>query len=200
MTTLTVYTHTTPSGDSAYQATAGTVTVGATNNSFNSSAYPYAGMRFENITIAGGSTISSAAIAVWGQSSKDLGPPTGTMKGVLATNPGVFTTAASSLSTLYTGSPTTNSASISGTISTSAYVTIATVTSIITELIGQGGWSSGNAMAFVGDATNSTPANWFQSGNSVNYEQLTITYTAGATYYPPKSMNIGQAVNRASTY
>ena len=179
MTTLTLYTNTTPTGDSAYQLTAGSVNVGGAVSSFASGAFPYAASRFEGVTIAGGATISSATYAVFGSSSKNLGPPTGTLKGVKVANPGVFTTTASSLSTLYTGSPTTASATVSGTISTSAYVTIATVTTIITELIGQGGWASGNAMAFVLNSTNSTEATWFGSGNSSDWEQLSITYTAG---------------------
>ena len=155
MTTLVVYTNTTPASDSAEQASSGgAVTIGMSAVVLASSGNNYGGHRFENVTVASSATISSATIAVFGTISKQAGPASGTIKGVKQANPGVFTTTTSSLSTLYTGSPTTALASLSGTLSTSAYVTIATVTSIITELIGQGSWASGNAMAFVGSWSN----------------------------------------------
>ena len=199
MTTLTLYTNTTPASDSAVQQTTGAVSIGNSVNGFNTGTYPYVGSRFESVTIASGATISSAAIAWYGSSSKGLGPPTGTMKGVLQANPGVFTTTTSSLSTLYTGSPTTNSASVSGTISTSAYVTIATVTAIITELIGQGSWASGNAMAFVANSTNATSADFYASGSASHWEQLSITYTSGGGFTVTFNNNGGTGSLTAET-
>src|ERR1035437_4097015 len=120
MTTLVV--NTSQSGDSAYQASGGAVTLaGSGTSSSLSSSFPYAGCRFENITVAAGVTISSATLSLMG-SGKALSLSAAIWKGVKQANPGVFTTTTSSVSTLYTGSPTTNSYSWTATLNTSTYV------------------------------------------------------------------------------
>jgi hypothetical protein len=198
VTTLTLYTNTTPAKDSAQQSSSGTVVIGPSALTVYT-GYPYSGIRFENVTIAAGATVSSATVAVYGYNSSHNGPPAGTMKGVKQVNPGVFTTGTSSVSTLYSSYPTTNTAALGGTLSESAYVTIATVTAIITELIGQGSWASGNAMAFVTNNTNSSITVWESASAASNWEQLSITYTAASGYTVTFDNNGGSGSLTAET-
>lgn len=194
MTTLTVYP--TQSGDDASQSSAGTVLLGQTTGGL-ASTVPYWGCRFENITIAGGSSISSATLSLYGFNSKNASLSSAVIKGVLQANPGVFTTTTSSVSTLYTGSPTTHSYSWTGTLSTSAYLASGSFDPIITELIAQGGWASGNAVALV-IAYGASNALYYAYGTgSPKYEELTITYTSGGANLPAP-LFVGQAVKRAS--
>ena len=109
------------------------------------SATHYLGVRFQNVTVSQGATINSATLTVSVPSTAFDTPNGVTWYGELATNAAAFTTTASDI---------TNRALTSATLvwSGSDIGTgdkALTVTSIAQEIVNQGGWASGNAMALL---------------------------------------------------
>ena len=96
---------------------------------------------------------------------------------------GLFTTTAGGLLTLATTFPTTATASGSVTVSSSAYTALPSIAAIVSELLAQGGWASGDAMSFIiTGATTGTVLDYYSYAEGTGkYEELSITYTAGAT-------------------
>ena len=105
----------------------------------------YLGVRFPNVTVPQGATINSATLTVDVPSTAVDTPAGVTWYGELATNAAAFTTTASDI---------TNRAPTSATLVWSgsdigAGDKALTVTSIVQEIVNQGGWASGNAMALL---------------------------------------------------
>ena len=196
MSTLVVYPAT--ANDSAFQSSGGSVTAGSVEGAV-STASPTGATRFENVTLASSVTVSAATISVYGYNKGAGAFSAAIVTGVKEANPGVFTNVAFSLTTLLSTYPTTHTYSWTATLSTSAYVASGDISAIITELLAQGSWASGNAMAFIYSAGSTTSAAWFAYAHGSNYEELTITYTSGATYFPPIRA-FRYAVNRASDW
>ena len=125
----------TQNGDTAEEASGGAVVINATPNNMSSSE-PYHGWRFPNVTLASSVSVSAATVSLYG-SSKNLSTTGVTVKGYLNANPPTWTTTASGISSLYTGSPTTHSYSWgSVTLVTSGFTASGDLSPIITELLG----------------------------------------------------------------
>ncbi len=110
-----------------------------------STATHYLGVRFQNVTVSQGATINSATLTVSVPSAAFDTPNGVTWYGELATNAAAFTTTASDITNrALTTATTVWSGSNIGTGDKAL-----TVTSIVQEIVNQGGWASGNAMAML---------------------------------------------------
>jgi hypothetical protein len=136
------------------------------------------GLRFTNITVPSGATISNAYIQFQVDEVTTANPVSLTVRGELNPNPVTFTTATNNVSSR----PNTQ-ASVPWTVPT--WPTVGArgqdqrtpeIKTILTELIGQGGWASGNAMAFKITGTGKRTAEAFESGAAIA-ASLHIEYT-----------------------
>lgn len=148
----------------------------------------WVGLRFLAVAVPIGSTITSATLTLKRDDGFGItGSAWGSIAGYAADTVGALTSnrpyAAAKTSATVT---VTNSATV-------AY----DVTAIIAEIIGRGGWASGNDLAF---ATIPTGANGYfawidRASSSTNCAQLSITYSAGG----PASFTIDGAASGAGT-
>ena len=137
------------------------------------------GLRFTNITVPTGATITNAYIQFQVDEVTTANPVNLTVRGELNPNPVTFTTA------------TNNVSSRPNTIANVAWSNVPTwptvgargqeqqtpeIRTIVQELIGQGGWASGNAMAFKITGTGKRTAEAFESGAAIA-ASLHIEYT-----------------------
>jgi hypothetical protein len=137
------------------------------------------GLRFTNITVPSGATITNAYIQFQVDEVTTANPVNLTVRGELNPNPVTFTTA------------TNNVSSRPNTIANVAWSNVPTwptvgargqdqrtpeIKTIVQELIGQGGWASGNAMAFKITGTGKRTAEAFESGAAIA-ASLHIEYT-----------------------
>ena len=135
------------------------------------------GIRFPNVTLPIGATVSVATVGFNIASAAGTGS-TGTIYGRAADNPSAFDG-----SNLPSGvSRTTASTSVPSysTVGAKTY----DVTGIAAELGARGGWASGNAMALMGLESSVPGSNYvtydsYEAGSNIPY--LEITYTAGGT-------------------
>ena len=139
------------------------------------------GLRYANVAIPQGSTITSATItftrrgssgssvtfAIDGQANDDA-------------NTFVYGGAAAPVNNDITGRARTT-ATVAWTASPLTTTTIATsdVSAIVQEIVGRGGWASGNALAFIITSANSTAMNHFTASSFEHGSPpvLTLTYT-----------------------
>lgn len=135
------------------------------------------GIRFPNVTLPIGATVSVATVGFNIASAAGTGS-TGTIYGRAADNPSAFDG-----SNLPSGvSRTTASTSVPSysTLGAKTY----DVTGIVAELGARGGWAENNAMALMGLESSVPGSNYvtydsYEAGSNIPY--LEITYTAGGT-------------------
>jgi hypothetical protein len=136
------------------------------------------GLRFTNITVPSGATISNAYIQFQVDEVTTATPVNLTVRGELSPNPGTFTTATNNVS-----SRPNTAASVPWTVPT--WPTVGArgvdqrtpeIKAILQEIIGQAGWASGNAMAFKITGTGKRTAEAFESGAAIA-ASLHIEYT-----------------------
>ena len=183
------------SSDDGTQTSSGTVSVTTTVAVLASGSY--AAFRFENVTVPAGATISAASLSLWATNAKAVDS---VIHGNKTANPVTLSTTTSYISGL---AATTASVTWSATLTSGAFNASPDITSIISELIGQAGWASGNAMLFV--FTNSeTMANAVDiemyDGSPSEAAELSITYTtSGATGTPTGLAVAPDATNPTSS-
>ncbi len=139
--------------------------------------YKIGAMRFQNVTVPSGATVSSATLST--TSAGKVGTPTVYLYGNKVLNAPAW----GSTNRVKNITKTTNKTTVNFSVTTED------VTSIIQEVVGQGGWASGNAVAFgmfpsrfFGGAAST--AGYFQGWLSGSAITLNITYSAGtATTY-----------------
>ena len=136
------------------------------------------GLRFTNITVPSGVTITSASIQFTADES-DQDDTSTEIFGVLNANPGTFggTNDISNRVRATSSVEWTDIPAWTEDQSGSAQQT-PDLSSVIQELIGQGGWASGNSMAFVLEGWGERTAEAF-NGSSSDAPVLTIDYTEG---------------------
>ncbi len=106
------------------------------------------GIRFQNVTVPAGATILNAYIEFETDETANLDPISLTLRGQAADNPGTFTSTAYNIS-----SRTRTTASVAWSPATWSTLNqdhpTPDISSIVQEIVNRGGWSSGNAMAFI---------------------------------------------------
>lgn len=145
------------------------------------------GLRFNNITVPAGATINSASIQ-FTVDEADQDPTSTTIYGELNTSPATFGGAnnisartRTSTSTPWTDIPAWSTAGTSG-----ANQQTPDIGAIVAEIIGAGGWASGNSMAFILEGWGERTAESFD-GSPGSAPVLTINYTTTV----PGEANIG---------
>jgi hypothetical protein len=147
----------------------------ATDAFKNSSGFKtYGAWRFQNVTIPPGATISAANLSFWTAANNSMNS---TIYGNLVANPSTLSNTNSYISNL-----ASTIATVAWNPSSSAvggFNNTADITSIISELIGQAGWASGNAMLFVLQVTGGGAYAITQyDGTPGDAAEISITYTA----------------------
>ena len=108
----------------------------------------FVGMRFQNVTVPIGATITSAYLEFEVDETVDIDPTTLTISGVDADDPTTFTSA-----TFDVSSRTQTTAEVAWEPpswgATSAKHQSSDIASVVQEIVDRPGWSRGNAMAFV---------------------------------------------------
>jgi len=167
--------------DFGYQDSKGSLNLGSDiENKIGS----YALLRFQNVTVPSGATVSSATITFVesGVSSTEATAVAGTLFGVAVDNFSSW----NSTNTSTTATPTANSI----LLTTPSTKNIYAVTTIISEIVGRSGWASGNSLGFFGSTAGMVLSGQFDKLNSASTSStgatvtpiLSITYTsAGVT-------------------
>lgn len=138
----------------------------------------HSGMRFNNVTIAQGSTIDSATITLYNQTSTLGGTFSARWYAWAADDAGQFVDAGNMPSTV---TKTTAFASFTregaGTPSTVAH----TITSVIQEIINRAGWVSGNDINLIAfdNGSQTDTYDFFDSYDIGTPALLTVNYSAG---------------------
>ncbi len=138
----------------------------------------YFAFRIQNVTIPPGATIGAAAISLWAPSASFVAMDA-TIYGNKVANPSALTASASYISGL---AQTTNSVNWSATLTSGQFNSSPDISAIITELIGQGGWASDNAMLFILKGVSSSDACEIENydGSSSEAPTLSVTYTTSS--------------------
>lgn len=159
-------------------------------------------LRFTNVTIGAGSTITSAKITFRATNTKSNTNLVLIIHGVDEDNTGEFTT--SPIDDARTRNHTTANVAWSGAISWTSGSNYDTpdLTSIIQEIIDRGGWASGNTIAISiqdnGSGTNQYVNNRAYEFDTANAALLTITYTGSspsASISPSSSISPSPSVS-----
>jgi len=138
------------------------------------------GLRYGNVSIPAGSTITSASISFTRLSSAGT-TVAFTVEGQAADNAATFVYggAGAPVNTNITSRSrtTANLAWAPGALNTTPIVT-GDLSGIVQEIVDRGGWSAGNALAFIITSANSTAANHFRASSfeGGNPPVLSITY------------------------
>lgn len=174
MTTLNL--QVTQSSDDAFEGATGTVTLSGTQIGAINSAGQWAGVRFQNVTVPNGATITSATLELFVATADD---PIVDIYGEDTDDAATFTTANNNVSSR---TLTTAKYTWSGTnIGASQWHSLP-VTSIVAEIVARGGWASGNDMAFIIDCTSASSNVTFRPWDYDDHSlapKLTIEYSTG---------------------
>jgi hypothetical protein len=177
---------------------AGTVIAGDLTNTLLSPGfhgtndYYYVGCRFLNVTIAQGTTITSATFSLFGTAYSSPGTIKFKVSGQLSANPITFSTTTGNLSTTNRPRTTANVVWDQKTV-TAAYQAV-DITTVVQEIINQGAFASGNAIVIIVEVDATTTSGEWQDYSSfdnadVNNPKLDIVYGAGAAGPPPPFNN-----------
>lgn len=148
------------------------------------------GLRFTAVNVPAGATIESAYIEFTSAAPQNANGSK-TIAGQASSNPATF---ASNKNNISARSLTTATAAWSPGNWNSAGVAQQTsdISNVVQEIIGIGGWSSGNAMAFVITGSGTRAASSFEGGNPA---QLVIEYSMGGGGNLPPSVSITSPAN-----
>ena len=163
------------STDDGSQNSSGTVTL--TGGAAVLSVSTWLAARFQNVTIPSGATISAATLSLWATTAKTIN--SNIFENKLA-NPSTLSSTTNYISGL---SQTSQSANWAATLTSGAFNTSPSISSIVSALIGLGGWASGNAMLFVFQNTETMSlavAVEMYDGTPSEAAELSVTYTAPA--------------------
>jgi Fibronectin type III domain len=184
------------STDDGFQApTTGTVTLTGASAilDLSSGSSSWLAVRFQNVTVPPGATISAATLSLWATTAKNI---SSVIYGNKVANPSTLTTTTNYLSGL---ARTTASVSWSASSMTAgAFSASPDISAIITELIGQAGWASGNSIILI--LENSESASLavtveMYDGSPSEAAELSVTYTGGSVPGAPTIALANDATN-----
>lgn len=182
------------SSDDAEQATTGgAVLLNSTDLDFfgetngGGTAYSSIGVRFNNLTIPQGATITSASIQFTGNNSGTVsaGGPALTIQGQNVDNAATFATTANNIN----GRPWLSGQDVNWSPgawsnASTTNTTTPSLTNIVQAIVNRGGWASGNSMAFRVTGTSTILS--YREGeswddNAASAPRLVVTYTMPVT-------------------
>ncbi|HZN37888.1 MAG TPA: hypothetical protein VFD82_03740 [Planctomycetota bacterium] len=143
------------------------------------------GLRFQNLTVPAGATISSAFVQFSTDEVKS-DPTQLTIAGEASDNPATFTGTALNISSRPRTTATVAWAPAAWTVVNEAGPNQRTpnLASIVQQVVSRPGWASGNALVFVITGTGVRTAAAFDVGPTLA-ARLTVNYQSGATNQPP---------------
>lgn len=163
------------SSDDAFQDGTG-VTPNLTNTAITiNSTARRAGLRFTNVTIPNGAPISAATLTV-NVSSASNDDPDIDIRGEAADNAATFAVTTDNISGRTTTTAIvqwTNTGVLAGPEASPD------ISTIISEIVGRGGWSSGNALVLILQGRSSNSFRFDTYDNGSGYATLEVTYTTG---------------------
>lgn len=154
------------------------------------------GLRFRNVTIPQGTTITRAWLEVWCVKADD---PNCNIVGEAADNAVDFAT------TLHVFSRTKTAASVTwnaANVGLGLFVSSPDITTVVQEILNRAGWVSGNAMVIILDGRNTTATSItvdsFDDTTPSQAAKLHITYGAAATVLPDREQprGVGRGILR----
>lgn len=149
----------------------------------------FAGIRFQNVTIPAGSTITAATLTFYFISGS-YDDPYLTIKGNDVDDAAAFSAVNNDVSsrTMTTASVTWDQNSVGIGLETSP-----DISAVVQEIIDRGGWSSGNSIAFILAAIDNSSTFRVRAydGTTDTFPTLDITYTpgSGGSGQPPRSLH-----------
>lgn len=162
----------------------GTVSLGGTSYKLKDTgaSFRYVALRFTNVTIAQGATISAATVSPWIGSSD-------TVSGL-----GVYCEAADNSATLSSSSTnissraeSTHSATWTATLTASSFNASPSIVNPVNDVISRPGFASGNALTVILDDGVSQGSNCSiegYAGSPSEAAEITVTYTTPAAPFP----------------
>jgi hypothetical protein len=184
---MTTYSSSIAAGDDDAVETGGTMNLSQTSLNANSTGQ-YIGLRFPGVTIPQGSTINSAVLSCF-LISTSYDDPLLVIYADDTDNSAAMTTATNNISSR---TSTTATVAYSGTGLGTGYKDTPDIKTVIQEITDRGGWSSGNALTLILNATSSASLYRIRSyeGNSSQAATLTVDYT------PPAAGGAGSKTRR----
>ncbi len=163
------------SEDDAFEAANGAMTLAGTSIKPDASG-EWGGLRFPNLPISQGASVTSAVLLFWAVNTSNDDPDLEIM-GCLAGDDGAFTTDANNISAR---ASTTNSVIWTATGIGTGHVACPSLVDVVQELVDQAGWASGNAAVFklqerAGGASNLAWVTY--DGNTERSAVLQVKYT-----------------------
>jgi hypothetical protein len=183
------------SSDDGTQTSSGSVSVTTTVAVVSTGSWQ--AFRFQNVTIPSGATISSASISIWPTTAKSIDS---TIYGNKVANPATLSTTTSYISGLAETAASVNW--IAGPFTAGAFVASPDISAIITELIGQAGWASGNSMIFIlenFEALTSAATIEMYDGSPSEAAELSVTYTTSGVPGTPTGLTVGPDATNQTT-
>jgi len=162
--------------DGVQAVSSGNISLTGTSDELKNTIDTYWACRIQNVTIAASATVSAASLSVYAPSTNRT--MDATLAGNKVANPGTLQTTTSYISGLAQTTHTVTWGST--TLTQNAFNASPDISAIITELIGQGSWASGNSMLFI--LTNAGSACFIEEydGSPSEAAELSATYTAAA--------------------
>jgi hypothetical protein len=143
------------------------------------------GLRFLNVNVPQGATITSSSVTFRANATSGSTASSMTLWGQLATNPSTFTTGTSNI-TNRTRTTATTAWSVSQWTNGSDYVT-PSLAAIVQEIVSQSGWVANNAMSIIGQTTvaqNRSAASYDGTNGSTLAPILEVCYTQNPATTP----------------
>ena len=148
------------------------------NEQGGGNSYSHVGVRFTNLAIPVGATITNAYIEFTANDSTvSSGSPTFTIRGQNADDTAIFTTVSNNIGSRPTTSQFVNWSPPTWT--NSSLQQTPDLTNIVQAIVNRGGWASGNSMAFIVTGTASSAYREAESydGNTTEAPRLVVQYT-----------------------
>ncbi len=186
----TVSTRIAQSSDDAEQTVSSgsvTITSGTLNVPRSTTATQLDGLRFQNITILQGATITNATIQFTANNSDTSTTINALIRGEAATNAATFAATNNNISSRATTSASVAWSSIgSWTSGATTNATTPDLTTVVQEIVNQGGWASGNSMSFIISDNSSTSGTqrraYSYDSSSADAPLLSVTYQTSTPY------------------
>jgi hypothetical protein len=162
---------------STYSSNSATIWIG--NGSSASSSFT--GLRFTNISVPSGATITSARLKVYSSQSQWLSIKF-SMAGELTPGSATFSSTSKPSQRTLTVQKINHNSNVSWSANT--WYLLDEIAPVVQEIVNQSGWQSGNSLSIILKGTGSAWGRKFFTswdGSSANAPMLVITYSIGAT-------------------
>lgn len=176
------------SDDAEESKSSGTTTVNSADIELGydlglTNTYQWCGLRFQNITVPRGATITNAYIEFTTSEADSLASGSLLIRGQASDNPTTFTTSRSNISLRSRTVASVSWNNVPSWIVVGAKNSTPSLRTIVQELVNRTGWNSGNSMAFIIDGTG-RHASYAYEGRASSAARLVIQWTSARSVMP----------------